>query len=100
MSFPRHREIYRSDVRSNTLGATSVISQRSSASMSFQPAIPWQVALQQSLPPLHRPRASVKQPTLPDNAFTANGNNPLIQCLSTWVQSSFGGPYLLSPYAY
>src|ERR1039458_67871 len=27
----------------------------SSASMSFQSAIPWQVALRQSLPPLHRP---------------------------------------------
>jgi hypothetical protein len=30
-------------------------SQRSSAAMSFQSAIPRQVALRQSLPPLHRP---------------------------------------------
>jgi hypothetical protein len=43
----------------------------------FQPAIPWQVALQQSLPPLRRPRAILQNQTSPYNDFSANGDNPL-----------------------
>src|ERR1700751_2036446 len=43
----------------------------------FQPAIPWQVALQQSLPPLRRPRAILQNQTSPYNNFSANGDNPL-----------------------
>src|SRR5215472_1585559 len=43
----------------------------------FQPAIPWQVALQQSLPPLRRLRAILKNQTSPYNDFSANGYNPL-----------------------
>jgi len=43
----------------------------------FQPAIPWQVALQQSLPPLRRARAILQNQTSPYNDFSANGDNPL-----------------------
>jgi len=43
----------------------------------FQPAIPWQVALQQSLPPLRRPRAILQNKTSPYNDLSANGNNSL-----------------------
>jgi hypothetical protein len=43
----------------------------------FQPAIPWQVALQQSLPPLSRPRAILQNKTSPYNDFAANGDNLL-----------------------
>jgi hypothetical protein len=50
MSFSRHKEIYRSDVRLGKAGSDSCSSSLpvSSAAMSFQSAIPWQVALQQS----------------------------------------------------
>jgi hypothetical protein len=43
----------------------------------FQPAIPWQVALQQSLPPLRRPCTILQNTTSPYNDLSANGNNPL-----------------------
>ena len=43
----------------------------------FQPAIPWQVALQQSLPPLRRPQTILQNQTSPYNDFSANGNSPL-----------------------
>jgi hypothetical protein len=43
----------------------------------FQPAIPRQVALQQSLPPLRRPRTILQNKTPPYNDLSANGNNPL-----------------------
>ena len=50
MSLARHGEIYRSDVEMKCREQASVAhSRRSSASMSLQPAIPWQVALQQRL---------------------------------------------------
>src|SRR5262245_44073837 len=42
-----------------------------------EPAIPWQVALQQSLPPLRRPRPILQNPIPPYNDFPANGDNPL-----------------------
>ena len=56
MSFLRHEEIYRSDGRLSKAesGNPCRRSQCSSAAMSFQSVIPWQVALRQSLPPLHR----------------------------------------------
>jgi len=56
MSFLRHAEIYRSDGRLGKAGSGSCCRrpQCSSAAMSFQSAIPWPVALRQSLPPLHR----------------------------------------------
>ncbi len=55
MSFLRHEEIYRSDVRLGQSRERQLVSppQCSSAAMSFQSAIPWQVALRQSLPPLY-----------------------------------------------
>jgi hypothetical protein len=43
----------------------------------FQPAIPWQVALQQSLPPLRRPRTILQNKTSPYNDLSANGHNHL-----------------------
>jgi hypothetical protein len=43
----------------------------------FQPAIPRQVALQQSLPPLRRPRTILQNKTPPYNDLSATGNNPL-----------------------
>ena len=56
MSFLRHREIYRSDVGFENAGSRiGSRSRRSSASMSFQLAIPRRVALQQRPPPLRQP---------------------------------------------
>ena len=43
----------------------------------FQPAIPWQVALPQSLPPLRRLRAILQNQTSLYNDISANGDNPL-----------------------
>src|ERR1035437_9205161 len=62
-------------------GAASVArSRRSSASMSLQPAIPWQVALPQGLPPLHRPGSECAKVILPVENFAANGEHGL-NCL-------------------
>jgi hypothetical protein len=47
MSFLRHEEIYCSDMAKRLGGNDSAAPQHSSAAMSFQPAIPRQVALQQ-----------------------------------------------------
>jgi hypothetical protein len=79
MSFSRHAEIYRSDVKLGKPGSGNYDrrSQRSSAAMSFQSAIPWKVALRQSLPPLHRLQTILNNPRWPYNDFSANGNNPL-----------------------
>jgi len=52
-------------------------SQCSSASMSSSLAIPRQVALQQSLPPLRRPRTILQNKTSPYNDLSASGNTPL-----------------------
>ena len=52
-------------------------SRRSSASMSLQPAIPWQVALPQGLPPLHRPGSECAKVVLPVENFAANGEHRL-----------------------
>src|ERR1017187_7176511 len=48
--------------------------------MSLQPAIPWQVALPQSLPPLHRPGSECAKVVLPVENFAANGEHGL-NCL-------------------
>jgi hypothetical protein len=79
MSFCRHEEIYRSDVGLGEAGNSNGCrrSPHSSAAMSFQSAIPRQVALQQSLPPLHRLGNDSQQPMLPYNDFAASGNSPL-----------------------
>src|SRR5580704_19238876 len=47
----------------------------------FQPAIPWQVVLPQSSPPLHRPHSECDKVFLPVENFAANGEQSLI-CLS------------------
>ena len=48
--------------------------------MSLQPAIPWQVALPQSQPPLHRPGSECAKVVLPVENFAANGEHGL-NCL-------------------
>ena len=75
MSFSRHKEIYRSDVRLGKAGSDSCSSSLpvSSAAMSFQSAIPWQVALQQSLASASPTANDSQQPTLWHNNFSANG---------------------------
>jgi hypothetical protein len=76
MSFLRHGESI-DPMRFVPLGASVLAhSQCSSASMSSS-RIPWQVALQQSLPPLRRPPAILQNQTSPYNDFSANGDNPL-----------------------
>src|SRR5271168_4576511 len=52
-------------------------SRRSSVRMSLQPAIPWQVALPQSPPPLHRPGSDCATVVLPVENFAANGEQSL-----------------------
>jgi hypothetical protein len=77
MSFLRHVGIYRSDdfyaAGSERLGSLPALIGLDE----LQPAIPWQIALQQSLPPLHRPPTILKQSTAPYNDFSANGYSPL-----------------------
>ena len=56
-------------------GAASVLhSRRSSVRMSLQLAIPRQVGLHQSLPPLHQPRTSLAHQRQNKNKNPANGN--------------------------
>jgi len=80
MSFLRHHEIYRSDVGIKTiLGLGPCTASRwpapshekgrgfnpapfPSSAMSLGSAIPWQVALQQCPPPLHRPESMLYPP--------------------------------------
>src|SRR5580692_7288420 len=42
--------------------------------MSFQSAIPWRVALRQSLPPLHRPVTILNNPLTNNNSKTKSNN--------------------------
>ena len=77
MSFLRHEEIYRSDVAQGWEATISAASQHSSAAMSFQPAIPWRVALQQSPPPLRRPPTILRTGNRRAKNFSPNGNYPL-----------------------
>jgi hypothetical protein len=46
-------------------------------SMSFRPDIPWQVALQHCLPPLHRLLLILRQTYPSVDGFSSNGDNPL-----------------------
>jgi len=75
MSFLRHGEIYHFDEGAILRTTPSLIE-----TMSFQLAIPWQVALLQSLPPLHQPAPSCKKGLSRYNAIPANGRVP--NCLS------------------
>ena len=89
MSFSRHEEIYRSDVGLGKAGSGNCCrrSQRSSASMSFQSAIPRQVALRQSLPPLHRLETILNNERCRTMVFQRTGTTPLTPCLSPRVHS-------------
>jgi hypothetical protein len=90
MSFSRHEEIYRSDVKLGKPGSGHCCrrSQRSSAAMSFQSAIPWKVALRQSLPPLHRLQTILNNPRCRTMTFQQTATAPLTSCLSPRVHSS------------
>src|ERR1700720_3894991 len=61
--------------------------QRSSAAMSFQSAIPWRVALRQSLPPLHRLATILNNPLCRTMIFQRTATTPLTSCLSPRVHS-------------
>ncbi len=61
MSFFRHGEIYQSDVGGNSSGERPKSRPRLIVPMSLQLVIPRRVALQQSSPPLHQPRAILKE---------------------------------------
>ena len=56
MSFLRHKQIYQSDLLVKSRGdAESGSAPCPIVLMSLRPAIPWQVGLHQSLPPLYQP---------------------------------------------
>src|ERR1700693_4710663 len=63
--------------------------------MSFQSAIPWQVALRQSLPPLHRLETILNNPRCRTMIFQQTATAPLTSCLSPRVHSTapFPGPH-------
>jgi hypothetical protein len=98
MSFLRHEEIYRSDVSPAIAGSGNSWSpsQRSSAAMSFQSAIPWRVALRQSPPPLHRLVPILNNPLCRTMIFQRTATTPLTSCLSLRVHSKFPAPVLQS----
>jgi hypothetical protein len=98
MSFSRHEEIYRSDVKLGKPGSGNCgrRSQRSSAAMSFQSAIPWQVALRQSLPPLHRLATILNNPICRTMIFQRTATIPLTSCLTPWVHFT-SRPFPLHP---
>src|SRR5947207_7532284 len=89
MSFLRYEEIYRSDVGLGEAGNGNGCcrSQRSSAAMSFQSAIPSQGALQQSLPPLHRLETILNNQCCRTMIFQRTATTPLTPCLSPRVHS-------------
>ena len=64
--------------------------QCSSAAMSFQSAIPWQVALRQSLPPLHRLATILNNPLCRTMIFQRTVTTPLTSCLTAWVHFKNG----------
>src|SRR6476661_3064916 len=66
-------EIYRSDVCFGNRRGTDLMIPRRIVSMSFHPAIPWRVALQQSSPPLSRTLRSCLTTSPRCYKITANG---------------------------
>ena len=66
--------------------------QRSSVAMSFQSAIPWRVALRQSLPPLHRLATILNNPLCRTMIFQRTAITPLTSCLSPRVHSTNAVP--------
>jgi hypothetical protein len=89
MSFWRHEEIYRSDggLGEARNGNGCRRSPHSSAAMSFQSAIPRQVALQQSLPPLHRLETILNNQCCRTMILQRTATTPLTPCLSPRVHS-------------
>jgi hypothetical protein len=90
MSFWRHEEIYRSDgglgEARNRNGCRR--SPHSSAAMSFQSAIPRQVALQQCLPLLHRLGTILNNQCCRTMILQRTATTPLTSCLSPRVHST------------
>jgi hypothetical protein len=92
MSFLRHAGIYRSDDAS-VAGSEPLCSLPALIGLDeFQPAIPWQVALQQSLPPLRRLPTILNNLTRRTMTFQRTVTTPLIRCLSPRVQSRCSHP--------
>src|SRR5712692_5235184 len=60
--------------------------------MSFQSAIPWQGALQQSLPPLHRLETILNNQCCRTMIFQRTATTPLTPCLSPRVHSTNAVP--------
>src|SRR5437879_3207077 len=89
MSFWRHEEIYRSDVALGEArnGNGCRRSPHSSAAMSFQSAIPQQVALQQCLPLLHRLQTILNNQCCRTMILQRTATTPLTPCLSSRVHS-------------
>ena len=100
MSFSRHEEIYRSDGRLGKAGNGNWCrrSQCSSAAMSFQSAIPWQVALRQSLSPLHRLQTILHNQPCRTMILQPTATTPLTSCLSPRVHSSQPPPLRTQAY--
>jgi hypothetical protein len=98
MSFWRHEEIYRSDVGFGKAGNGNGRrrSPRSSAAMSFQSAIPRQVALQQSLPPLYRLETILNNQCCRTMILQRTATTPLTPCLSPRVHSTVPLPRPIS----
>ena len=94
MSFWRHEEIYRSDVGLGKAGNGNGRrrSPRSSAAMSFPSAIPRQVALQQSLPPLYRLETILNNQCCRTMILQRTATTPLTPCLSPRVHSTIASP--------
>src|SRR5438132_5126687 len=90
MSFWRHEEIYRSDVGLGEArnGNGCRRSSHSSAAMSFQTAIPQQVALQQCLPLLHRLQTILNNQCCRTMILQRTATTPLTPCLSSRVHST------------
>ena len=85
MSFPRHGKSIDPISTAKLGGTPRATSQRSSGSMSFQPGIPWQVALQQSLPPLRRPETILLNPNRRATIFHRTATTSLTSCLTIGV---------------
>jgi len=80
MSFLRHGQIYQpmslpKEWRQSVFGSAST----PIGSMSLQLAIPWQVALQHCLPPLHQPAPFSRQPAETVNRSQPEGGGIFVQ---------------------
>jgi hypothetical protein len=90
MSFWRHEEIYRSEVGLGKARSDNAYrrSPHSSAAMSFQSAIPRQVALQHCLPLLHRLGTILNNQCCRTMILQRTATTPLTPCLSPRVHST------------